>query len=111
MGVKLGLSLRKKRRLGVFENRMLRKTFGLRETRQQGEWRRLHNEEFYDLYSSPNIFRMIKYRRIRNGWHEAPREERRGTYGVLIEKSVGKRPQGKLRSRWEESLEMGLQVV
>jgi len=73
MGVKLGLSLREKRRLKVFEKRMLRKTFGRMGTRQQGEWRRLHNEGFYDLYSSPNTIRMIKSTRIRKGWHEAPR--------------------------------------
>jgi hypothetical protein len=90
MGVKLGLSLREKCRLGAFENRMLRKTFSLRGTRQQGEWRRLHNEEVYDLYSLPNIFRMIKSRRMRKGWHEAPRGESRGTYRVLIEKHLGK---------------------
>jgi hypothetical protein len=97
--VKLGLSLREKRRLRVFENRTLRKTFGRRETRQQREWRRLHNEEFYDLYSSPNITRMIKSRRMRKGWHEAPMGWRRGTYIVLIEKRVGKRPLGKPKSR------------
>jgi len=82
VGAKLGLSLREKRRMRVLENRTLRKTFGRRRTKQQREWRRLHNEEFYDLYSSPNITRMIKSRRMTKGWHEAPMGGRRGTYGV-----------------------------
>jgi hypothetical protein len=96
MGVKLSHSLREKCRLRVFENRMLRKTLGRRETRQQWEWRRLHNEGFYDVYSSPNIIRMIESRRMRRGWREAPRGERSGTCRILIEKRVGKRPLGKL---------------
>jgi hypothetical protein len=78
---------------------MLRKTFGRRGTKQQGEWRRLHNEEFYDPYSSPNVIRMIKPRRMGKGRHKAPSGERRDMYRVLIEKRVGKRPLGKLRSR------------
>jgi len=59
------LTLREERRLMVFENRMLRKIFGPKRNEETGEWSRLHNEELYDLYSTPNIIRMIKSRRMR----------------------------------------------
>jgi hypothetical protein len=62
--------LREERRLRVFENRVLRRIFGLKTDRITGEWRKLHNEEFNDLYSSPNIVQVIKYR-IRLGRHVA----------------------------------------
>jgi len=56
------LTLREERRLGVFENRVLRRIFGPKRDEVTGEWRRLHNEELNDLYSSTNIFRVIKSR-------------------------------------------------
>jgi hypothetical protein len=55
MGVKLGLTLRKGHRLRVFENRVLRKIFGLKRNKVTGEWKKLHNEELHNLYSSPNV--------------------------------------------------------
>ena len=58
------LTLREERKLRVFENRVLRKIFGPRRDEVTGEWRRLHNEELNDLYSSPNIVRVIKLRRM-----------------------------------------------
>ena len=62
------LTLRGERKLRVFENRVSRRIFGPRRDEVTGEWRRLHKEEINDLYSSPNIVRVIKSRRIRWGW-------------------------------------------
>jgi len=62
------LTLRGERKLRVFENMVSRRIFGPRRDEVTGEWRRLHKEEINDLYSSPNIVRVIKSRRIRWGW-------------------------------------------
>jgi hypothetical protein len=71
MGVKLGLTLREEHRLGVFENRVLRKMFGPNRDEVTGEWRKLQNKELHDLYSSLNILRIIKSRRMRWAGHVA----------------------------------------
>jgi len=65
------LTLREERKLRVFENMVLRRIFGTRRDEVTGEWRRLHNEELNDLYSSANIVRVIKSRRIRWVGHVA----------------------------------------
>jgi hypothetical protein len=65
------LTLSEERRIRVFENRVLRSIFGPKRNEVTGEWRRLHNEEFNDLYSSPNIIRVIKSRKMRWAGHEA----------------------------------------
>ena len=80
------LTLREERRLKVFENRVLRRIFGPRRDGVTGEWRKLHNEELNDLYSSPNIVRVIKSRRMRWVGHVALMGERRGVYRVLVGK-------------------------
>jgi hypothetical protein len=65
------LTLREEQRLRVFENRVLRRIFGPKGDEATGEWRRLHNEELNDLYSSPNVIRVIKSRRMRWAGHVA----------------------------------------
>jgi hypothetical protein len=72
VGVKLGLlTLREEQRLRVFENRVLRRIFGPKRDEVTGEWRRLHNEELNNLYSTPSIVRVIKSRRMRWAEHVA----------------------------------------
>ena len=93
------LTLREERRLRVFENRVLRIIFGPKKVEVTGEWRKLHNEELNDLYSSPNIIRTIKSRRIRWAEHVARVEEGGGVYRVLVGKPKGRRPLGILRRR------------
>ena len=69
--INLDSILREERKLRVFENMVLRRIFGPRRDKVMGEWRRLHNEELNDLYSSPNIVRVIKSRRMRWAGHVA----------------------------------------
>ena len=70
---------------------VLRRIFGPRMDEVTGEWRRLHNEELNDLYCSPNIVRVIKWRRMRCAGHVARVGEERGVYRVLLGKTEGKR--------------------
>ena len=98
------------RKLRVFENMVLR-IFGPRSDEVTGEWRRLHNEELNDLYSSPNIVRVIKSRRMRWAGHVARRGEERGVYRVLVGKPKGMRLLGRPRRRWVDNIRMDLQEV
>jgi len=90
------LTLREERKLRMFENMVLRRIFGRRKDEVTREWRRLHNEKLNDLYSSPNIVRVIKSRRIRWAGYAARMGEERGVYRVLVGKPKGKRPLGDL---------------
>ena len=105
------LTLREERKLRVFENMVLRRIFGPRRYEVTGEWRRLHNEELNDLYSSPNIVRVIKSRRMRWAGHVAHMGEERGVYRVLLGKPEGKRPLGRPRRRCVDNIRMGLQQM
>ena len=78
------LTLRDERTLRVFENRVLRGTFGPKRDEVTGEWRKLHNEELYDLYCSLNIVWVIKSRIMRWAKHVARMGERRGVYRALV---------------------------
>jgi hypothetical protein len=76
-----------------------------------GECRKLYNEELNDLYSSPNVIRVIKSRRMIWAGHVAGMGEKRGAYMVLVGKPEGNRPLGKRRRRWEDNIKMDLQEV
>jgi hypothetical protein len=76
----------------VFENRVLRRIFGLKRDEVTRGWRQLHNEELRDLYSSPSIIRIIKLRKDEMGGHVARMREKRNAYRLLVGKSEGKRP-------------------
>jgi hypothetical protein len=93
------LTLRKKHRLRAFENRVLRRIFGPKRDEVTGEWRKLHNKELRDLYSSQSIISIIKSRRM--GWagHVARMGEKRNAYRLLVGKPDGKRTLGRPRRR------------
>jgi len=95
----------------VFENRVLKRLFGPKRDEITMEWKNLHNKELNDLYSSPNIVRVIKSRRMRWEGHVARMGERRSVYRILVGKPEGKRPRGRLRRRWEDDIKMDLQEV
>jgi hypothetical protein len=105
------LTLREECRLRVFENRVQRRIFGPKRDEVTGEWRRLHSKELYALYSSPNIIRVIKSRRLRWARHVACMWERRGAYKALVGKPEGRRPLGRPRHRWEDNIKMDLREV
>ena len=105
------LTLWEERKLRVFENMVLRRIFGPKRKEVTGEWRRLHNEELNDLYSSPNIVRVIKSRRMRWVGHVARMGEEREVYRVLVGKPEGRRPLGRRRRRWVDNIRMDLQEV
>ena len=105
------MTLREERRLRVFENRVLRRVFGSKRDEVTGEWRKLHKEELSDLYSLPNIVRVVKSRRMRWAGHVARMGEGRGVHRVLVGKSEGKRPLERPRRRWEDNNKMELQEV
>ncbi|KAJ4436520.1 hypothetical protein ANN_16551 [Periplaneta americana] len=94
----------------VFENKVLRKVFGTKRDEVTGEWRKLHNAELHALYSSPDIIRNIKSRRLRWAGHVARMGESRNAYRVLVGRPEGKIPLGRSRRRWEDNIRMDLRV-
>jgi len=76
-----------------------------------GEWRRLHNEKLNDLYCSPNIVRVIKWRRMRWDGHVVRMGEEKGVYRVLVGNPEGRRPLGRPRCRWVDNIRMDLQEM
>ncbi|KAJ4445002.1 hypothetical protein ANN_06801 [Periplaneta americana] len=105
------LTLREEHRLRVFENKVLRKIFGAKRDEVTGEWRKLHNTELHALYSSPDIIRNLKSRRLRWAGHVARMGESRNAYRVLVARPEGKRPLGRPRRRWEDNIKMDLREV
>jgi hypothetical protein len=92
----------------VFENRVLRKIFGPMRNCVTGEWRKLHNEELCDMYSSPSIIRIIKFRRMRWAGNVARMGEKRNVYRLLVGKPKGRRPLGSPRHRWVDNIRTDL---
>jgi hypothetical protein len=105
------VTLREEHRLRVFENRVLRRVFGPKRDEATGEWRRLHNEELNDVYSSPNIIRVIKWTGMRWAGHVERMVEKRGAYRILVGRPEGRRQLGRPRRRWEDKIKMDLQEV
>jgi hypothetical protein len=95
----------------VFENRVLRRIFGPKRDEMTGEWRKLHNEELHDLYSSPGIIRIIKSRRMRCADHILRMGEKRNAYRLLVGKPEGRRSLGRPRRRWVDNIRMDLGEV
>jgi len=94
----------------LFENRVVRKLLGSRNE-IPAEWKRLHNEEFNDLYSSPNIIRVNQSRRMKLATHVACMGGEGGACRLLVEKSEGTRPLGRPRRRWEDNIKIDPQEV
>jgi hypothetical protein len=92
----------------VFENRVLSRIFGPKRDEVTGEWRKLHNEELRDLYSSPSIIRIFKSRNMRWAEQVALMGEKRSSYSSLVGKPEGKRPLGRPRRRWVDNIRMDL---
>jgi hypothetical protein len=99
--------MREKYNLRVFEKRALKH----KTDEVTGDWKRLHDEELNDLYSSPNIIRVIKLRRMRGAGHIERMDEGRGAYRILVGRPEGRRPLGRPRLRWEDNIKMDLQEV
>jgi hypothetical protein len=92
----------------VFENRVLRRIFGPKRDEVTGEWRKLHSEKLHNLYSSPDIIRQVKSRRMRWVGHVARMREERNVCKVMMGKPEGKRPLGRPRHRCKDGIIMDL---
>jgi hypothetical protein len=91
----------------MFENRVLRRIFGPKKHEVTGGWRKLHNEELYNLYFSPNIIRMIKSRRMKWTGHVARMGAKLNAYRILVGKPGGKRLLGRPTRRWVDNIKNG----
>jgi len=98
------VTLSEEYRLRVFKNRMLRRIVGPKRDKVTGEQRKLHSQQFYDLYCSPSIIQVIKSRKMSRVGQVVHVRERRGAYKVLVGEPEGKRPRGRPRPRREEIL-------
>jgi len=90
---------------------VLRRIFGPKREEVVGGWRRLHNEELHKSYPSPNTIRVNRSEMIRWAGHSTRMGEMRNVYNSLVGKPVGKRPLGKSKRRWEDSIRMGLKEI
>jgi hypothetical protein len=94
--------------LRVLENGVLRRIFGPKRDEVTKDWKKLHNEELHNLYSSPDIIRMIKSRRIRWAWHVARMGANGNSYRIFVGKPERKRPLGRPRSMWVDNIKIDL---
>jgi hypothetical protein len=94
----------------VFENRVLRRVFGPKRDEVTGRWSKLHNN-IHNSYSSPNIIRMIKSRRMRRAGHVGRMEEKRNACRILVGKIKGKRQLRRPRCRWVDNIKMDLREI
>jgi hypothetical protein len=90
---------------------VLRRIFGPKRDEVTGGWRKLHNEELHDLYSSPSVVRVIKERRMRWVGNVARTGEVRAAYNILVGRPEGRRPLGRPRRRWEDNIKMDLREI
>jgi hypothetical protein len=90
---------------------MPKKIHGPKRDEVTGQWTRLHNEELYDLWSSPHFVRGIKSRRMRGDGHMKRMGDRRDAYRILVGRPDGKRPLGRRRHSWEPNIKIGLRGV
>jgi hypothetical protein len=95
----------------VFENRVLRRIFAPKRDVVTGGWRKLHNEELHNLYSSSSIIRIIKSRRMRWAGHVARMGEKMNVYRLLVGKPEGRRLLGRPRRRWIDNIKMDLRGI
>jgi hypothetical protein len=93
---------------GVFEDRVLRRIFGSERDEMTGGWRKLHNEELRDSYSSQSIIRIIKSRRMRWAEHIERTWKKINEYRLLVGKSEGKRKLERTRRRWVDNIKIDL---
>jgi hypothetical protein len=95
----------------VFENRVLRRIFGPKRDKVMEGWRKLHNEELHNLYPLPSIIRIMKSRRMKWTGQVARMGNTWNAYRILVGKTEGKRPVGRPRCRWDNSIKMDLREV
>jgi hypothetical protein len=105
------VTFREEHRLRVFENRVLRRIFGLKRDEVIGGWRKLHNEGINNLYSLSIIITTIKSRRVRWAGHVAHMGTKRNTYRILVGKPEAKRPLTRPRRRWVDSVKMNFREI
>jgi hypothetical protein len=90
----------------MFEDRVLRRTFGPKRDEMSGDWGKLHNEELHNLYTSPNIIRTMKSRRIRWAGHVAPMGEKRKAYKISVGKPEGKTSLRRRSRSWVDNIKI-----
>jgi hypothetical protein len=92
----------------MFDNGVLRRISGPNKDEVMGGWKKLRNKELHDMYTSPSIIRMIKWRRMRWAAHVIQMGEKRNVYRLLVGKPEGKRLLGRPKDRWVDNIKMDL---